>query len=108
MFIITEGNEYIPIQQSYEIRQLRAENDRLRKKLQEARFQPSDSDDADEAPADRKGNRAGSRSTATRQRRFKTTSRIDNLYFGTPGLANIISDVSCIVFALPVWLLTTY
>lgn len=30
---------------------------------------------------------------STRQRRFKTGERLDNLYFGTPGLANIVSDV---------------
>jgi hypothetical protein len=30
----------------------------------------------------------------TRQRRFKTGDRVDNLYFGTPSLANIVHDVS--------------
>lgn len=35
-----------------------------------------------------------SRAAASRQRRFKTGERVDNLYFGTPGLANIVADVS--------------
>ncbi|KAK1081439.1 hypothetical protein LTR33_004686 [Friedmanniomyces endolithicus] len=84
-FVVEEGNDYTPIQQSYEIRQLRQENLRLKERLQAARLPLSDDD-----VEDGKGT-TSSRATG-RQRRFKTGERIDNLYFGTPGLVNIVHD----------------
>nr|OQO30941.1 hypothetical protein B0A51_04168 [Rachicladosporium sp. CCFEE 5018] len=33
-----------------------------------------------------------SRATAAKQRRFRTSDRIDNIYFGTLGLASVVSD----------------
>ncbi|KAK5724194.1 hypothetical protein LTR17_013576, partial [Elasticomyces elasticus] len=90
-FVVEEGNDYSPIQQSYEIRQLRRENQRLRESLQAAYLPHSgDEEDEDGNLVDSKAF-AGGRITA-RQRRFKTGERLDNLYFGTPGLANIIHD----------------
>lgn len=91
-FVVGEGNDYSPIQQSYEIRKLRAENQKLKERLQQARLTGSGDDDDDEESSDRKSSKT--RATASRQRRFKTGERVDNLYFGTPGLANIVSDVS--------------
>ncbi|KAK5705260.1 hypothetical protein LTR97_002378 [Elasticomyces elasticus] len=90
-FVVEEGNDYSPIQQSYEIRQLRRENQRLRERLQAAYLPHSgDEEDEDGNAVDSKAS-AGGRITA-RQRRFKTGERLDNLYFGTPGLANIVHD----------------
>ncbi|CAK4031782.1 transcriptional regulatory [Lecanosticta acicola] len=91
-FVVGEGNDYSPIQQSYEIRKLRAENQRLKERLQQARLTGSGDDDDDGDSSDRKGSRTTSRAAASRQRRFKTGERVDNLYFGTPGLANIVHD----------------
>lgn len=89
-----EGNDYSPIQQSYEIRKLRAENQRLKERLQAARLGESDDEDDDDGSQDRQASKTASRAASARQRRFKTGDRVDNLYFGTPGLANIVSDVS--------------
>lgn len=93
-FVVGEGNDYSPIQQSYEIRKLRAENQRLKERLQQARPTQSEDEDNEEESSDRKGLRSASRTVGGKQRRFKTGERIDNLYFGTPGLANIVADVS--------------
>lgn len=94
-FIVGEGSDYSPIQQSYEIRKLRAENQRLKERLQASRLPHSgDEDDDDAELTDSKTAKTTSRAAAARQRRFKTSDRVDNLYFGTPGLANIVHDVS--------------
>ncbi|GAB7365100.1 hypothetical protein MBLNU230_g6190t1 [Neophaeotheca triangularis] len=91
-FVVGEGNDYSPIQQSYEIRKLRQENQRLKEKLQAARL-PHSGDEEDEfGLSDREGSKSTARASAARQRRFKTGERIDNIYFGTPGLTNIISE----------------
>nr|OQO26881.1 hypothetical protein B0A51_12170 [Rachicladosporium sp. CCFEE 5018] len=91
-FIVGEGNDYSPIQQSYEIRKLRSENQNLKERLRDAHLLYSgDEVDADEPP-DGTGSKVISRATAAKQRRFRTSDRIDNIYFGTPGLASIVSD----------------
>ncbi|KAK6433053.1 hypothetical protein LTR95_010768, partial [Oleoguttula sp. CCFEE 5521] len=91
-FIVGEGNDYSPIQQSYEIRKLRSENQKLKERLRDAHLLYSgDEVDADEPP-DGTGSKVISRATAAKQRRFRTSDRIDNIYFGTPGLASIVSD----------------
>ncbi|KXT11213.1 hypothetical protein AC579_10007 [Pseudocercospora musae] len=97
-FVVGEGNDYSPIQQSYEIRKLRAENQRLKEKLQAARLTQSGDEDDDEDSSDKKSSRTTSRAAASRQRRFKTGDRVDNLYFGTPGLANIVADFANLQF----------
>ncbi|KAK3676570.1 hypothetical protein LTR78_003344 [Recurvomyces mirabilis] len=90
-FVVGEGNDYSPIQQSYEIRKLRQENQRLKERLQAARLSHSGDEEDDEDAFEQKGSK-NSRSAAAKQRRFKTTDRVDNLYFGTPSLANIVHD----------------
>lgn len=89
-----EGNDYSPIQQSYEIRKLRIEVQRLRERLQAARLNASNDDSEDDESTDRATSKSSIRAAAARQRRFKTSDRSENLYFGTPGLASIVSDVS--------------
>lgn len=91
-FIVGEGSDYSPIQQSYEIRKLRQENERLKARLQAARLSHSADEDDDQDSGDYKSKASG-RAAAAKQRRFRTGERIDNLYFGTPGLANIVNDV---------------
>lgn len=91
--MVGEGNDYSPIQQSYEIRKLRQENERLKARLQAARLSHS-ADEDDDADTGERVSKASERASAARQRRFRTWERIDNLYFGTPGLANIVNDVS--------------
>ena len=94
MFVVGEGNDYSPIQQSYEIRKLRQENTRLKERLQAAKLSHSGEDEDDTESNDRRGPSGVSRAAAAHQRRFRTRERVDNLYFGTPGLANIVTDVS--------------
>ena len=93
-FLVPEGNDYGPIPQSYELRKLRAENQRLKERLQARRIDQSDPDDDDEGSPERRGSRKASKPSSTRQKRFRTGDRTDNLYFGTPGLASVVADVS--------------
>ncbi|KAK3725936.1 hypothetical protein LTR37_000084 [Vermiconidia calcicola] len=92
-FVVGEGNDYSPIPQSYEIRKLRAENQRLRERLQAAQLSHSGDEDDGDGGSDR-NSRGASRASAARQRRFKTGNQTDNLYFGSPGLATILSELS--------------
>lgn len=96
-FVVGDGDDYSPIQQSYEIRKLRAENQKLKRRLVAARLSnSSDDDDDDDGDGGAQGGSkpTSARAAAARRRRFKTGDRIDNLYFGTPGLASIVHDVS--------------
>lgn len=95
-FVVGEGNDYSPIQQSYEIRKLRQENQRLKERLQSARSSHSDGDDSSDL-VDTASSKGSRRASLARQKRFKTGDRTDNLYFGTPGLASMVSDV-CLPF----------
>lgn len=91
--MLGEGTEFGPIQQSLELRKLRAENQRLKERLIAAKVSLSDdSDDGDTSSTGRVG--PVSRRAVNRQKRFKTGDHTDSLYFGTPGLANVIQDVS--------------
>ncbi|KAI7353553.1 hypothetical protein KC354_g11466 [Hortaea werneckii] len=97
-FIVGEGSDYSLIQQSYEIRKLRQENERLKARLQAARLSHSADEDDDQDSGDFKSKASG-RAAAAKQRRFRTGERIDNLYFGTPGLANIVNDFASLQLA---------
>lgn len=89
-----DGNDYSPIQQSYEIRKLRQENLELKKEVQKLQHRIfTEGKEDDEASPGSKDDRTVSRAPSTaRQKRFKTGDRVDNLYFGTPGLASVVSD----------------
>lgn len=95
-FKVGEGNDYSPIQQSYEIRKLRQENLELKKELQKLHHRIlTNQGDIDETSTERQASSGLSRVPSTaRQKRFKTGDKVDNLYFGTPGLASVVSDVS--------------
>ena len=93
---VTEGGDYAPIQQSYELRKLRAENLRLKERLRSSRI-AIDDDDSDQSSDSPSGDRSRASSTkrrAARQKRFQGFEWSDSIYFGSPGLASIIADVS--------------
>ena len=81
--------------QSYEIKELRRENEKLKEQLRDARAERSVDDEDDDAKSpDRLSAWESARATAKTQRCFRTNERVNNIYFGTPGLANIVFDVS--------------
>jgi hypothetical protein len=91
VFVTDAGNDYQPIRQSYELRELRKENELLKKLLQNAGLSTTAESNGNEESGER-GSR-GARRSAAPQRRFRTQDRIDNIYFGTPGLATMLQEV---------------
>ena len=96
--MVAEGGDYSPIQQSYELRKLRAENLRLKELLRAGAFPLIDEQNERPTSSDRPmvetpWKRAMKRSASSRQKRFKSQEQSDNLYFGSPSLANVINDV---------------
>jgi hypothetical protein len=87
--------------QAVELRQTRAENvrlkERLRKFLSEKQVKPDEYENEDTLLAEnglRQPPKVPSKPTGLRQRKFMTAEPTDNLYFGSPGLASVINDVS--------------
>ncbi len=87
--------------QAVELRQTRAENvrlkERLRKFLSEKQVKPDEYENEDTLLAEnglRQPPKVPSKPTGLRQRKFMTAELTDNLYFGSPGLASVINDVS--------------
>ncbi|KAI9672379.1 MAG: hypothetical protein M1817_003401 [Caeruleum heppii] len=92
-FNVRPGESYEPIPQAYEIRSLREENERLKRRLRAGPQLAPDDDGSEESSPERlNAPRVPSKPTKLRQRRFKTSDPSDNLYFGSPGLANVIAD----------------
>jgi hypothetical protein len=93
---VAEGGDYAPIQQSYELRKLRAENLRLKERLRTSKISIDD-EDSDQSSESQPGDRSRASSIkkrAARQKRFQGSEWSDSIYFGSPGLANVIADVS--------------
>ena len=93
---VAEGGDYAPIQQSYELRKLRAENVRLKERLRTSRASVED-DGSDQSSESQHGDRSRASSIkrrAARQRKFQGSEGSNSIYFGSPGLANVIADVS--------------
>ena len=93
---VAEGGDYAPIQQSYELRKLRAENVRLKERLRTSRASIKD-DDSDQSSESQHGDRSRASSIkrrAARQKKFQSSEGSNSIYFGSPGLANVIADVS--------------
>lgn len=84
---------------------MRKENLRLKERLRAARHAPAALDASDDgATGERKHPpRVPSKPTRLQQRRFQTADASDNLYFGSPGLANVIADVSPSPSARDAW-----
>ncbi|KAI9815597.1 MAG: hypothetical protein M1832_005458 [Thelocarpon impressellum] len=91
-FVVNDREDYEPIAQSYEIRKLRVENERLKMRLRGR--QPLASPDESGGSSDgRDAPTVPQKPSKFHQRRFKTSDRpSDNLYFGSPGLANVVAD----------------
>ncbi|KAF2621553.1 hypothetical protein BU25DRAFT_379534, partial [Macroventuria anomochaeta] len=95
---VAEGGDYAPIQQSYELRKLRAENLRLKERLRTSKISIED-DDSDQSSESQPGDRSRACSIkrrAARQKRFHGSEWSDSIYFGSPGLANIIADFATV------------
>lgn len=98
---VAEGGDYAPIQQSYELRKLRAENLRLKERLRTSKISIDD-EDSDQSSESQPGDRSRASSIkrrAARQKRFQGSEWSDSIYFGSPGLANVITDVSSMITA---------
>ncbi|KAF1990356.1 hypothetical protein K402DRAFT_417802 [Aulographum hederae CBS 113979] len=97
-FIVAEGAEYEPIQQSYEIRKLRLENLRLKERLRAGKVGFSDDDDEDDddtlaTPGTPRAKAStGVSRKSSQQKRFKGNEPSDNLYFGSPALASVVQE----------------
>ncbi|PVH93108.1 hypothetical protein DM02DRAFT_634836 [Periconia macrospinosa] len=99
---VAEGGDYTPIQQSYELRKLRAENLRLKERLRASRASVEDDESGVISPTSYLGDRQTStkqKRRTVRQRRFQGPEWSDSLYFGSPGLANVIADFASINLA---------
>ncbi|KAJ4399986.1 hypothetical protein N0V91_009059 [Didymella pomorum] len=95
---VAEGGDYAPIQQSYELRKLRAENLRLKERLRTSKIYIED-DDSDQSSESQPGDRSRASSTkrrVARQKRFQGSEWSDSIYFGSPGIANIIADFATV------------
>lgn len=93
---VAEGGDYVPIQQSYELRKLRAENLRLKERLRTSKVSIAheESDQSSESQHGDRSRASSAKRRATRQRRFHGSGWSDSIYFGSPGIANIIAEVS--------------
>jgi hypothetical protein len=99
-FIVPSGSESYPIEQAKEIERLRAENLLLKRKLKEAGGRAlsneSISSSSEEEDSRRRGpgvHRNYSVSLGLKPTVHKRIEPPDNIYFGSPGMANIIRDV---------------
>ena len=95
VFLTKEKEDYEPIAQSYEIRKLRAENERLKMRLRLTRKAVDLPENNDETSSEGKEPpRVPAKPKRLQQKRFKKSDLNDNLYFGSPGLASVVADVS--------------
>lgn len=74
---------------------------RLKERLRASKI-PIEDDDSDAAasPESQSGERPNNQSQkrrAARQKRFQGAEWTDSIYFGSPGLANVITDVSSVL-----------
>lgn len=97
---IAEGGDYAPIQQSYELRKLRTENLRLKERLRAARISIEEHDSDYTASPDSQYSEKPfgfpQRRRTTKQKRFQGSGWSDSIYFGSPGLASVVTDVSSV------------
>ncbi|KAI9796182.1 MAG: hypothetical protein M1833_006433, partial [Piccolia ochrophora] len=92
VFLVGDDQDYEPIRQVYEITGLRKENIRLKERLRQKAFKNDPEDDGEETFGPKVPPRVPNKPFRFQQRRFKGTDPSDNLYFGSPGLANVVSD----------------
>jgi hypothetical protein len=98
---VTEKDDYEPIKQSYEIRELRKENMRLKERLRARKQAGSSAEESDASSGDRKRPpKVPFKPSKLQQRRFRTGDPSESLYFGSPGLASVVADVCGVVLSL--------
>ncbi|KAJ5030435.1 hypothetical protein PSV08DRAFT_347476 [Bipolaris maydis] len=94
---ITEDGNYTPIQQSYELRKLRAENVQLKERFRALGIPIYDEEFDHTSPlgshTDNVFSPAGKR-PSTKQTLYQDSGWQNSIYFGAPGLATVISDFS--------------
>jgi hypothetical protein len=98
-FVVVEGGDYGPIQQSYELRKLRVENLRLKERLRACKGSIDDENERTpsvEPPSD-KGPLSRPARRPMKQKRFRSQEWSDSIYFGSPALANVITEVCYIM-----------
>ncbi|KAF2727485.1 hypothetical protein EJ04DRAFT_136883 [Polyplosphaeria fusca] len=102
-FLAEEG-DYAPISQSYELKKLRAEIHRLKERLRAGKISSEDEEGAHSASAE---SQAADKSLTTKhryrnkQKRFRGSEWSDSIYFGSPGLANVLSEFANINLTSP-------
>ncbi|OAL45787.1 hypothetical protein IQ07DRAFT_603723 [Pyrenochaeta sp. DS3sAY3a] len=94
---VTEGGDYAPIQQSYELRKLRAENITLKERLRANGLFIEDEEST--APVNALLKREDGLFSPTKRRPFvhgqsENHEWQDSLYFGSPSLAHILNDIN--------------
>jgi hypothetical protein len=98
-----ESGDYAPILQSYEVRKLRAENLRLKELLRASKIPiDEDEDEATTSPESQFFERPASslhKRRAARHKKFQGSEWSNSIYFGSPGLANVINDVGCMMIS---------
>jgi hypothetical protein len=90
---IAENGDYAPIQQSYELRKLRAENLRLKQRLRLIEGEESDYTTSPDSQFNDQPRSSLQKRRTAMQKRFQSSEWQDSIYFGSPGLATVISDV---------------
>ncbi|KAF2224742.1 fungal-specific transcription factor domain-containing protein [Elsinoe ampelina] len=87
-FVLTEGSSFGPIQQSLELRKLRAENQRLKEQLLEVRSGASlDTED------DKSGTGPSTHTLKSAQRKLGLEEPGESIYFGNPSMVNVVSEI---------------
>lgn len=89
-FVQEEGSDFAPIQMSQELKRLRLENQELRTRLRALEMRTSDdTEGTTSAPSPT----IASDKRSSRQKRFRPVEQAESIYFGSPALASVISDV---------------
>jgi len=104
-FIVAEGADCGPVQQSYRLRMLEAENKRLKECLQAYQFELFEDahhttalSSLDSAAIGRNAFRVSLTPSTQWWRRFRSRDPADSLYFGRLGFASVINDVRLCFF----------
>ncbi|KAF4552782.1 Diphthamide biosynthesis protein 3 [Elsinoe fawcettii] len=88
-FVLTEGSSFGPIQQSLELRKLRRENVRLKEQVLEGRSRPPTESDEENPSAG-----PSLHPLKSAQRKLGLEEPGESIYFGNPGMASIVNDIS--------------
>jgi hypothetical protein len=104
VFEADRTGDYGPISQSYEIRELRRENQRLKEELCDVRAEQPGESDENVGARGKPRVRVPSRAAAARKKKLRYNEWSHNIYFGTPAVGNVIADVCIPLTLLKSWL----